>query len=602
MVQLTTQPPEVQNPRADTRLATSVFVNRSFETLAKGLGDVTEEMVEGRNAVRLATLTDQLLRTDHINADLQEDGFDPLTGPELNSLETASTNARKLDALNRQRGNTRRGASRRVATLRQFIAENPRLVDEGLSIFGSAVGRAPGAAIRELEEDQLAKEIAATDPVAIFNQGIEDDWLKMGGNQNADMAVKRETVTKHRQMITAKEQAQAAWETLDANQKVDAAGRRNNWLSNTLPLAVDQVLSEYEGMVFDPNMDQAVRAKEISELQSDFAQWRRQQLFALGPIAGNDPTVNSAFDVIQELVDLKTKELNGDDVTAQINNTKGFVRGMAELNWLSTPILTEGGPATMADAEAAFSMAKDIDFNSMFTSLPGAQQLFSEVEVALAAIGKPKDKWAEWRVNNVPADEQAEGVRVVGSILRGAAAGQFPFTPEQAANVSLSLFEAMPNLDLPEESKLETVRILADSEVADMMAGNADLMRLAFRNYNKYATDTMRTVRDEVAASLGEAPGFFGTGDEFIKTVAPVVVPGVGGDFIVRFESATVENEPVADELSRVHGERLRLLLKAQVNWLGVNPERALEDLIQGTIKLTPKQEEEDNDVLISLQ
>ena len=169
MVRLVTQNPEVSGGRVPSPPGV-----RPSSLDTRGLGRTIEQSLDTSfrrdDSSALAGLAQELLSLDHIDQELQETTGQGLSVDEVGDLQNATTDVLKIKALEAQRKNTRSGTLQRNVALRAFIAQNPRLVTEATALFGSAVGRAPGAGIRELEQDEIASQIAELDPAAQYNQ------------------------------------------------------------------------------------------------------------------------------------------------------------------------------------------------------------------------------------------------------------------------------------------------------------------------------------------------------------------------------------------------------------------------------------------------
>ena len=559
MVQLTTQAPEV----AKTSVAGPDRIYPPVTDLSgitKVIGQTIETKGESRNLNALADLAVGLLDPAAINEDLQP--FGGLTEGDAAALVSVGTDAAKFRASVDQRRNARSGSLRRTARIRQFIAENPLLVEEGLKLYENALGRTPGDALRELEKDQMGVDLASLDPVNIYRQEILDFAKERGMDISKPYDQIERVVRQKQQILSDATIAKAKWERLDSDLKIDEAVKLENYMTSSWPLFVDHLTGSFAKMELPTSA--ADRAAAIKELRDNYNDAKIRADYEVGTRGQNNPTYVAAWETLSHLLDTQVRLISGEDVADVEKIDRDRLQWMvdnitnySQKKMLSTPIvLANGQPATAADLLAGLKPFQNVDLSSVIQSGIAGVDFQDSMRQILALSNVPIDV-APTLLSNYGADTAKVAFNQAIGIARGAARGMTGFTTEAALNAMESYFGNWNILQhVPNKVKDEVLAGLADPTVSGFLLENGFDLSLATQGpMSNYIEESIRAISEE-AKTKNVSIKVYDNGNGYVSVgITP--------------KSSSVWSNPqlLTEQFRRDWKDRIEALIQARMMW-----------------------------------
>ena len=581
MVSLVTQPPEI-NTSTPASIGYTPSASIDLRQLGNVAGEIMQSAKDDKKAASLSAFLDELLNLDAVDQKLEAEGEPPLSADEASSLQEASTAARKMKTLQGQRARGRAGDLHRISTLKAFNASNPRLTEEYLQIFGSAIGR-PGDIISNLEEDPLSLEIAEADPRAQYIQGVRDDYISYGGNPDDSFDVQLKRVTERRELLSRKEVANSNWAIADSLDKTDALETANNYFRNNVPLVLDAALKGYAQLQIPEGRE--ARAALANELIADFAEFKLQQERIVGPTVAASPSFGLVMDTFKNLLNTnidrvmgKTTTEAGQNIVAKLQQDVAHAEGLAQLNFLHQTVVAGGVPMSGAEVQVVNNLAKGLDLEMVLTAGPLAP-LWNGLRQSIAATGLKGQLYSEAVAAKLTPAEKAKAFEHLAGVLKASARDMSGYGPKEAANLAVAWFEDLAHVDPADvdiEVKEEILDIIADKEIMEFIGQNEDLMNYVYDDMLSYAEE----VRTKIAKDFSAKGKLFGPVLE-LKAVDIRAVDLGAGRVNIAITPKTPADRAEAARIQRTHGTRIKQLVKSWMIYNGGTAEQALDALLK---------------------
>lgn len=528
-----------------------------------------ESYLQGKDKRSLNELSTALTSTDHLtnafSEGLARDNFSPLTPEELKDITQTQALLNRHALKQRQRGTRGVGVDTRVNVLNDFKRRNPRLALDADSVFSSATGRSPGAAITELENDPLAEEISDIElAIANENQGIIDSQFQITGDYITDVEKAREALGKH--YATLYKYQMEELKLKDAPEYLRKAGHTQNIVANLLPeeyksmkQAIDSVVNQVTKGVDaegNPKFWSAEARESMADITIETAWTDFQRRMNFLNIGGDDTAMQRQLDSFKPMVDTLKKVVKGDFTKDSLQRELDILDTQLnhEISFAINPATNEPflrSQKTRAIAEELLSFEDKAGLSPVRLTLEDSY----EVGTIAQMTDKQYRSYTDRTINTVE-DAETLYLNMVESLGRMlTTAGQGPWNEENLLTLADRTVEMLKGEEATDLMMTSTMKLLARPDTFDALQQHAPiLMRQMQPVLDRYAKAAAIRFSEDVgeALSSGLTESVLFMDFELGPVIEPYLTPKiikVGDKFLVDFQ--VVDTDKLKDDIKK---------------------------------------------------